>query len=229
MAYKPSEKQNQRLKEAVKNFNRVITELNKQYGSGDSAPVIPEKRSMTDIKKNVSNYNEFRRELAALNRINKAKASDIVEFTNVKMTRYDVRELKNNIRQANKQRAAFRDIIGYDETRTDTENLRERKMPDLKYLNKSQVEHIIESAASEALSKGQLERIKQLKENYKQGLRENFTKSQAKRMITMVNKMDDIKFANAYMNDELEDLTFIYGPEKGKAARVRNKLRTATK
>lgn len=229
MAYKPSEKQNQRLKEAVKNFNRVITQLNKQYGSGDSAPVIPEKRSMTDIKKNVSNYNEFRRELAALNRINKAKATDIVEFNNVKMTRYDVRELKNNIRQANKQRAKFRDIIGYDETRTDTENLRERKMPDLKYLNKSQVEHIIESAASEALSKGQLERIKRLKENYKQGLRENFTKSQAKRMITMVNKMDDIQFANAYMNDELEDLTFIYGPEKGKAARVRNKLRTGSK
>ena len=226
MAYKPTKKQNENLRAAVKRFNSTIDRLNKHYGSGGAAPIIPKKRTMKDIKNSVSNYNEFRRELAALNRITKGKAKDIVEFDNVKMLRYSVNELKNDIRQANKQRSAFRDIIGYNQMRTDSENLRNRKMPDLNKLDREQIEKIMKSASQEALTSGQMARLEQLKENYKKGIRENVRKDDAERLENMVDQIDTITFANAYVNDEVENLEFVYGNEKGKASRIGSKLQT---
>ena len=226
MAYKPTKKQNENLRAAVKRFNSTIDRLNKHYGSGGDAPIIPQKRTMKDIKNSVSNYNEFRRQLASLNRITKGKAKDIVEFDNVKMLRYSVNELKNDIRQANKQRAAFRDIIGYNQMRTDSENLRNRKVPDLNKLDREQIEKIMKSASQEALTSGQMARLEQLKENYKKGIRENVRKDDAERLENMVDQIDTITFANAYVNDEVENLEFVYGNEKGKASRIGSKLQT---
>ena len=226
MPYKPTKKQNENLRAAVKRFNSTIDRLNRHYGSGGDAPIIPKKRTMKDIKKDISSYTEFRRELAALNRITKGKAKDIIEFDNVKMLRYSVNELKNDIRQANKQRAAFRDIIGYNQMRTDSENLRNRKMPDLNKLDREQIEKIMKSASKEALTSGQMARLEQLKENYKKGIRENVRKDDAERLENMVDQIDTITFANAYVNDEVENLEFVYGNEKGKASRIGSKLQT---
>ena len=142
------------------------------------------------------------------------------------MLRYTVNELRNDIRQANKQRAAFRDIIGYNQMRTDSENLRNRKMPDLKKLDREQIEKIMESARKETLTSGQMARLEQLKENYKKGIRENVRKDDAERLENMVDQIDTITFANAYVNDEVENLEFVYGNEKGKASRIGSKLQT---
>ena len=213
MAYKISDAMRDRLKKAVRDFNRVIDKTSKLYQSGDAAPVLPEKRSVRDILKDTQSYEELRRELRAMNRIKNAKAMDIVSFQGQDMTRWQAKQIRYDIRTANANREKIRDLIGYDRA-VDTENLRERRLVDLTNLSPKQLKEYFESLHSETFMSGQQARLKMLKDNYKEAIRKNFTRSKARKLISYINELEDDEFAEAYVNGEIEDTNFVYGPEE---------------
>lgn len=225
MSYSFSKKQSRDIRNAVRRFNRVIDKLNQQYQSGGMAPIIPEKRTIKGIKENITNYNEFRRELASLNRLtrgkpsDKTKPTDIINYGGVEMTRYQAKQIKLDLAQTNKMRERYREKIGYDERKflTDTENLGDRKMPNLENMSKTAIQRFIESIHTESTELGQNQRLILLRDNYIKGLEENFSKSQARRIKSKIMSMDLETFAGMYIRDEIPDIGFLYSKENSNA------------
>lgn len=216
MAYKISDAMRERVKKAVRDFNRTIDKTSKMYQSGGTSPIIPTKRSTTDILKSTSSYAELRRELRSMNRITKGKATDIVNFQGKDMTIWQRDQIKYDIKAANRNRAEIRERTGY-QSLVDTENLRERKEIDLSELSPKQVNEYIESLHEESTSSGQEARLQLMMDNYKQSIRENFTEYEAKQIISRVNELSPLEFAQATFANRIKDNDFSYSSTQRKA------------
>ena len=216
MAYNISDAMRERVKQAVRNFNKVIDKTSQMYQTGGKAPIIPTKRSTTDILKSTSSYAELRRELRSMNRITKGKATDIVNFQGKDMTIWQRDQIKYDIKAANRKRAEIRELTGY-QSLVDTENLRERKPIDLSDLSSKQINEYIEALHEETTSSGQEARLQLMMDNYKQSIRENFTEYEAKQIISRVNELSPLEFAQATFANRIKDNDFSYSSTQRKA------------
>lgn len=214
MAYRPTDKFKRDVINAVRRFNRTIDRLSRMYQSSDAPPIIPEKRSVRDILKSVESYDELRREVRSMNRFRNGKPMDVVNFQGQNMTRWQAQQIRYDIKTANAKREEIRNMIGYQEVKrpVDTENLGERHLVDLTGLDKATVNEYINSLHKETTFSGQYERLALMKENYKKSFRSNFDSDQISLLYEYVDQLSDEEFARYYVNNELEDVNYIYGP-----------------
>ena len=216
MAYKMRASSYDKLKKAVGKVNRMIDRLNKQYQSADTPPIIPAKRELKSLVASITSSDEMKLTLRNLGNIAKKGAMDIVTYEGAQMPRYMAKEIESTLKEVNKQRSAMRERLNYNPMSVDTENLGERKLPNLENATPKRVQELIESLKSEASEYGQQQRIMNLRQAYYKSIDENFSQFHADQLKNLLDKMDIDEFATAYLNSDILDIGYIYSAEHEK-------------
>lgn len=211
--YQPTDATKERLRKAVRDYNRIINKTSKQFAQSGENALLPPTRKYKDIVSTITSRSEMVRELRGLERIKKGKAMDIVDFGGVSMTRYEKQEIQYDIKRANIQRAKERELIKYEKMPVDTENLHERKMVNLEGMTEEQINKWVNRLKKETYDANIDARLNLLRENYYHAIRQNQSKGQADRLIRKLNKMDAQQFASAYISGALPDMAVYYTSE----------------
>jgi len=201
------------LNRIVRNFNAKISRVAKK--KPNQAEFLPDKISVKALKGRIGTRQDFKREIASLQRFSKRGAEKIeVTESGLTLTQYEIKEVKNKVRITNIKRAVERKKLGVTEREGVMGQVTERGLrPKVFSLNKSQKEweKFVQSLEREIGSNFKLEQLEKYKENYLNGLIENLG-TKGEELATLLKDVPAEKLFSNSVTNPLLSIDFIYDP-----------------
>ena len=201
------------MQRIVKNYNAKISRLEKK--NPDIKQYLPERVSMKSLKSNIETRKEFNRELNSLKRFSKNGVEKIVETPKgLKLTEYEIKEVKNKVRIVNIKRTAERKKLGFSPERGTMGQISERGLQPKNFsLNKTpkEWERYLRSLKKELSSNFKQDQLEKYKENYLKGITNNFG-TKGEELATYLENIDAETLYNNAVADSLLTIDFIYDP-----------------
>lgn len=216
-----SDSDDQLLRKTVKNFNAKITRLNKKLPP-EKRNALPGKASVKELKEVISTRQDFKREIASLQRFSKRGAEEIVKapdnYYNVEITEWQRDDMIRRARAINRMRttrlekmvnlsATSRGVdVGYKrgEGAGIAKNQEVELMP-VKAFTPKQDRYDIREKHSALIRESSdtywLKREIRVRKNFIKGIRQNFSSVDTTDLINHLERMDIGMFIERFMSE----------------------------
>ena len=225
-----SENDNKELQRAVKNFNAKVKRLEQKYKGTDV--IIPEKVTMKQMRDLVNTRRDLKREIKSLQKFTERGSEVVVDIPNtdhnIQLTKWQFEDLKKRASIINRKRTLRRKALEDQELEQDGDSLEYTRgdigmgktqsisllptHPVTKSTRKHEVNKRMEHYRRESQSDYWHKRDLLMRENYIQGIKENFNNNDVKDIIEAIENMDIEEFKEKLFKNP-EDFNTAYPPD----------------
>lgn len=202
------------LSQAVRKFNAKRTRLLKQVPELEE--FLPAKKSVKEIRNNITTRQDFKREINSIERfMRKGAEKTIVTKEGIKTTQYEKRELQIKVQQINKRRKQELKLLNPSIEKGNLHTVQELNLAPQKFnldrLRKADWEGFKRRIDKQSRSSYYAEKYERYKENYMKGI-ENVFGIAGEPILELVRKMTGEQLTEAFYNDVVLEIDFIYDP-----------------
>ena len=176
---------------------------------------LPDRMSMKELRRNIDTRKEFNRELNSLKRFSQKGVEKIVETPKgLKLTEYEIKEVKNKIRIVNIKRAYERKKLGFSPQSGTMGQISERNLQPKNFsLNKTPKEwdKYLESLQKELSDNFKQNQLEKYKENYLKNLSDQFG-YKGDELKKLLANVDAKTIYNKSVSNPLLTIGFRYDP-----------------
>lgn len=214
------------LNNAVRNYNRRLDRI--KEANPELIPYLPEKAFVSDLRKDIGNIKDLRREINKLNRMTKETATDIkTSEYGEKASQYDIKEAtirtavlnrkkREQLNKINEIPASSRgQPLGMTRGEMGSSEVTQYRPTKFNFNKMKPGEFEKHVRKVEKMSNPTYfdKRDEALRENYIIGVKENFGEtSETKDLIEYIKNMDIKDFKNAFYGDQEATIGFLYDP-----------------
>lgn len=202
------------LAKTVRKFNAKRTRLIKQVPELED--FLPAKKSVKEIRNNITTRQDFKREINSIERfMRKGAEKPIVTKEGIKTTQYEKRELQIKVQQINKRRKQELKLLNPSIEKGNLHTVQELNLAPQKFnldkMKKADWEGFKRRIDKQSRSSYYNEKYERYKENYMKGI-ENVFGIAGEPIIELVKKMTGEQLTEAFYNDVVLEINFIYDP-----------------
>lgn len=213
-----SDKDNRRIDNLVKRYNRKLGKLANDPNVSD---LLPEKVTRGQIKKEIMTRSELNQKLNSLNRFMKKDATQVVTTKGgYQLTKYDVREYKEKVRILNIQKAYKRKALDLSPDKgVSSQRSNLGLLPKKNTLPKSRKEYDkgIETLTRQLSVKDKLTKLEQYRENYLSGLKQ--LPNYEGKIKPLIENLSDIEIFNLTVANPKLIIDFYYDEDQSEDTR----------
>lgn len=212
------------LQSELKKYNKKIDNM---LQAGYSPLAVPKKKTLRELKKNITTATDYNRELAGIKRIHRKNAFDIISNDKgAEITRYQLNETMRHVRQVNKEIRKQREwyesldvtvkgkkqgIKNKDIPQTDKYRYEEKKF-DFEKKTKKDLEKFFEMVDG-MLDKGYRNRTdEQWIDNYKKSTFNKTSDEDAKYIKKLMGKLTQKQIIEVFYSDRNASINVYYEP-----------------
>lgn len=203
-----------KITNVVRQFNAKRTRIINSNPSAQN--YLPQKVNVTELRANIQTRKDFNRIIKSLSRFKQKGSETPVENSNgLVLTKYELNELRIKVRSINIRRAYQRKLADVSIYKGNTGTIAETNLQPKKF-NFDKLNHNTWTKFNQNVEK-QLQtnyfndRAYEYKQNYIKALYTMFN-SEADYAVELVNKIDGNVLAQAYYDNTILQLDFIYDP-----------------
>lgn len=214
------------LKRVVKNFNNKLSRVLKK--NPEIADYLPERVSYKNLRENITNRQEFNREIKSLSRFSKRGSEQIIRGkSGARTTVWEKKEVGIQVAVINRERTRKRKELESMEatsrgqklkqTRSQMQSIRMNELNKKKFnfdkIKKGDWKKYVETVKRQSHPDFQSEADYNLRKNYIKGLIEVFGDSdETNDLIETINNMDIEDFITTFYKEQEATVDFIYDP-----------------
>lgn len=204
------------LASAVRSFNAKRARLIKKDPTLEQ--YLPDKVTVKELKGEVITRRDLNKTLNSLERFKRKGVENLVQSeAGVITTRYELRELQLKVRIINQRKAAELKRANLSTEKGTMGSIRSNNLKPKKFNFKTMTpgnwEKFVESVKKQSSAKYDYEKLQRYKENYLNALERVFGE-QGKDLIERVSKIDARILVDAFYNDPVLQVDFIYDPHE---------------